>query len=184
MTEKEKACKGMLYDANDRHLSQERQAAKALCYEYNVLHPDDIEKRRMVMRKLLGKIDGDFQIEPPFYCDYGYNISIGRDFYANHNCIILDGAEVIFGDHVFIAPNCGFYTAGHPLCSSHRDKGLEYCKPIQIGSSVWIGAGVSILPGVAIGDRCVIGAGSVVVKDIPQGHLAFGNPCQVIRKIE
>lgn len=184
MTEKEKAIQGLLYDANEAELLAERQLAKALCYEYNSIHPDEIKKRQEVMERLLGEAGADFYIEPPFYCDYGYNIIIGKQFYANHNCVILDGAKVVFGDHVFIGPNCGFYTAGHPLDASKRNLGLEYCKPIRIGESVWIGAGVSVLPGVSIGNRCVIGAGSVVSKDIPEGHLAYGNPCKVVKAIE
>jgi acetyltransferase-like isoleucine patch superfamily enzyme len=115
-----------------------------------------------------------FHIEQPFYCDYGYNIEIGENFYTNHNVVILDCAKVTFGDNVFVAPNCGFYTAGHPLDAETRNKGLENAKPITIGNNVWLGAGCSVLPGVTIGDNAVIGAGSVVTKDIPAHVLALG----------
>ena len=122
-------------------------------------------------------------IEQPFHCDYGYNIEIGENFYANVNCVVLDEAKVKFGDNVFVAPNCGFYTAGHPIDAAERNKGLEYARPITVGDNVWIGAGVTVLPGVTIGDNCVIGAGSVVVKDIPANCIAVGNPCKVIKTI-
>jgi len=145
--------------------------------------PSRIEERKQLLRELLGKTGKDFLIEQPFYCDYGYNINLGENFYSNVNCVILDGAPVTFGDNVFIAPNCGFYTAGHPLDVQQRNQGLEYAKPIHVGNNVWIGAHVSVLPGVTIGDNCVIGAGSVVTKDIPANSLAVGNPCRVIRSI-
>jgi len=131
----------------------------------------------------LGNTSETLLIEQPFYCDYGYNIEIGSNFYANMNCIILDEAKVSFGNNVFIAPGCGFYTAGHPLDVQQRNKGLEYAYPISIGNNVWIGAHVCVLPGVTIGDNTVIGAGSVVTKNIPANVLAAGNPCKVIRVI-
>ena len=137
----------------------------------------------MLIKNILGKTTDHFHIEQPFYCDYGYNIEIGENFYTNHNVVILDCARVTFGDNVFIAPNCGFYTAGHPLDAERRNKGLEDAKPITVGSNVWIGGGCTILPGVTIGDNTVIGAGSVVTKDIPANVLAFGNPCKVVREI-
>lgn len=122
-------------------------------------------------------------MEQPFYCDYGYNISVGDRFYANHNLVILDEAEVTFGDNVFVAPNCAFYTAGHPLDAVERNRGIEYARPITVGNNVWIGGNVCVLPGVTIGDNCVIGAGSVVVKDIPANSVAAGNPCKVIKTL-
>ena len=136
-----------------------------------------------LLKRLLGKTGENLIIEPPFACDYGYNIEVGENFYANVNLVILDGAKVRIGDNAFIAPNVGIYTAGHPLDASDRNKGLEYAYPITIGDNVWIGAGAIILPGVTIGDNVVIGAGSVVTKDIPACSLAVGNPCRVIRKI-
>ena len=184
MTEKEKAQKGYLYDANnDAALIEERTACQDLCFQYNNLRPSLIEERIVLMKKIIGKAKGKFLIEQPFWCDYGYNVEIGENFYANHNCTILDGAKVTFGDNVFIAPNCGFYTAGHPLDSEQRNLGLEYAYPITIGNNVWIGAQAVVLPGVTIGDEVVIGAGSVVNKDIPSGVIAAGNLCKVIREI-
>jgi len=184
MTEKEKMQKGMIYDANyDPQLLAERQDCKELCRDYNSLRPKDMQSRNSLLHKMLGRIAGDVLIEQPFYCDYGYNISVGRNFYANFNMVILDEAKVTFGDNVFIAPNCGFYTAGHPIDPDERNKGLEYAKPITIGDNVWIGANVCVLPGVTIGDNCVIGAGSVVVGDIPANSVAVGNPCKVIKSI-
>ena len=184
MNEKEKMLQGLLYDANyDKALIEERIKCKALCFEYNNLAPDMTDKKREVLKKLLGKTKENFLIEPSFWCDYGYNIEIGENFFSNHNLVILDPARVIFGDNVFIGPNCGFYTAGHPLEPDERNKGLEYAKPIKVGNNVWFGGNVVVLPGVTIGDNCTIGAGSVVVKDIPADSLAFGNPCKVVRKI-
>lgn len=184
MTEKEKAQKGYLYDANnDASLIEERTVCQDLCFQYNGLRPSMIEARTTMIKKIMGKTKGLFLIEQPFWCDYGYNVEIGENFYANHNCIILDGAKVTFGDNVFIAPNCGFYTAGHPLDSEQRNLGLEYAYPITIGNNVWIGAHVIVLPGVTIGDEVVIGAGSVVNQNIPSRVIAAGNPCKVIREI-
>ena len=122
-------------------------------------------------------------ITAPFYCDYGFNISIGKNFYTNHNVTILDGAKVTFGDNVFIAPNCVFSTAGHAIDNEQRSRGLEIALPITVGDNVWIGTNVSVLPGVTIGNNTIIGAGSVVNKNIPEGVIAAGNPCKVIRKI-
>lgn len=182
MTEKEKCHNGMLYDANyDEELLRERDLCKDICYEYNSIRPSMKKEREKIIRRLFGRTGKSFLIEQPFFCDYGYNIEIGENFYMNVNCVILDGAKVVFGDNVFIAPNCGFYSAGHPLDVEQRNKGLEYAYPIRIGNNVWIGAGVSVLPGVSIGDNSVIGAGSVVNKDIPSGVLVVGNPCKVIR---
>ncbi len=184
MTEKEKMLRGELYDANyNPELVAERLACKVKCHRYNSLCPSDMEERKTLLRELLGKTGKTFLIEQPFYCDYGYNIEIGENFYSNVNCVMLDGAKIRFGDNVFVAPNCGFYTAGHPLDAERRNQGLEYARPINIGHNVWIGAGVHVLPGVTIGDNCVIGAGSVVNRDIPAGSLAAGNPCRVVREI-
>lgn len=184
MTEKEKAAKGQLYDANnDPELVRERLACRSLCYEYNHLHPSMSAEREKRIKAILGKTGKSLWIESPFVCDYGYNVEVGENFYANHNCTFLDGAKITFGDNVFVAPNCGFYTAGHPLDVVQRNQGLEYAYPITIGNNVWIGAHTVVLPGVRIGDNAVIGAGSVVTKDIPAGVLAVGNPCRVIREI-
>lgn len=184
MTEKEKMLKQMLYDANyDQTLLAERTRAKDLCYAYNQLRPSDEAGKQKLLKQLLGKIGPNACITAPFWCDYGYNIELGESFYANHNLVILDGGRVKFGDHVFVAPNCGFHTAGHPIDFERRNQGLEYAYPITVGSNVWIGAGVQVMPGVTIGDNVVIGGGSVVVKDIPSNSVAVGNPCRVIRAI-
>jgi Acetyltransferase (isoleucine patch superfamily) len=184
VTEREKMLEGLLYNANhDKEIIKEREKAKDLCYEYNQLRPSDLEKQKAIISMLLGKIGEGFYITAPFYCDYGYNIEIGNNFYTNHNCVILDCAKVTFGENVFIAPNCCFSTAGHPLDSEQRNAGLEFAYPIKVGNNVWFGAGVIVLPGVTIGDDVVIGAGSIVTKDIPSGVIAVGNPCKVIRRI-
>lgn len=184
MTEREKMEKGYLYDANyNEEIIKEREKAKDLCFEYNNLKPSDIDNQRAIMSKLLGKIKGNFYVTAPFYCDYGYNIEVGENFYSNHNLVILDGGKVTFGDNVFIAPNCCFSTAGHPLDSEQRNKGLEFAYPITVGNNVWFGAGVIVLPGITIGDDVVIGAGTIVNRNIPSGVIAAGNPCRVIREI-
>ena len=184
MSEKEKMLAGELYDSNcNGELIKEIYAAKDKCFEYNNIRPSNIEERKNFMKTILGKTKNNFLIEQPFLCDYGYNIEIGEKFYANHNLVILDANKVEFGDNVFIAPNCGFYTAGHPLDYETRNKGLEYAKPIKVGNNVWIGGNVVVLPGVTIGDNVVIGAGSVVNKDIPSNVVAVGNPCKVIKEI-
>lgn len=184
MTEKEKCEKGMLYNANfDEELIQERNVCKTLCQEYNRTDYSDFDTRKKIIQDLLKTSQTEFLIEQPFWCDYGYNIEIGVNFYSNHNLVILDGAKVRFGDNVFIAPNCGFYTAGHPIDIPQRNEGLEYAKPITVGNNVWIGAHVVVLPGVTIGDNTTIGAGSVVTKDIPANVVAVGNPCQIIKKL-
>lgn len=184
MTEKEKMCAQMLYDANyDQALLEERDKAKDLCHQYNQLRPSDRASQQEVLKKLLGKTGENFTLMAPFWCDYGYNIELGENFYANHNLVILDGAKVTFGDNVFIGPDCGFHTAGHPIDFERRNRGLEYAYSITVGDNVWIGAGVQVMPGVSIGSNVVIGGGSVVVKDIPGNCIAVGNPCKVIRAI-
>lgn len=183
-TEKEKMLNGELYNANyDETLIKERTKCKTVCFQYNNTSPEKIKEREKIIKKLLGKTKGKFLIEQPFICDYGYNIEIGKNFYSNHNLIILDCAKVTFGDNVFIAPNCGFYSAGHPLDYKIRNKGLEYAKPITIGNNVWIGGNVIVLGGVTIGNNVVIGAGSLVTKDIPDNSLAYGVPAKIMKKL-
>ncbi len=184
MREKEKRDLGQIYNANyDEELLLELQKCKDICFEYNQIKPSEHEKRIEIIKKLFGKTKSIMAIQSPFWCDYGYNIETGENFYANHGCTFLDGAKISFGDNVFIGPNCGFYTAGHPIDASQRNLGLEYAYPIKIGNDVWFGGNVQVLPGVIIGNNVVIGAGSVVIKDIPDNSVAVGNPCKIVKKI-
>ena len=184
MDEKEKMLRGVLYDANnDYTLFKDRIRCKTLCHKYNNLPPEKIQKRKKLLKKIIGKTKEKFWIEQSFWCDYGYNIELGENFYANHNFVVLDPGKVIFGDNVFIGPNCSFYTAQHPLDVETRNRGLECAFSITVGDNVWFGGNVTVLPGVTIGSNTVIGAGSVVTKDLPSGVLAAGNPCRVIREI-
>jgi maltose O-acetyltransferase len=183
MTEKEKMLDSKPYFANGDELFAERQHAKEVLFEYNNLPPNEVEKRGSILRSLLGSAGMPFFIEPPFRCDYGYNIYIGKNFYANYNCIILDCCRVSIGDNVMFGPSVSLFTAGHPIHHLTRNSGLEYAFPITIGSNVWIGGGVIINPGVTIGENTVIGSGSVVTRDIPPNCIAAGKPCRVIRGI-
>lgn len=161
----------------------EIEKCKNQCYKYNQLNPNDRDIQAEILSGLLGKMGKNVIITPPFWCDYGYNISVGDYFYSNHNLVITDGAKVTFGNNVFIAPNCCFTTAEHAIDPEQRKAGIEIAKPITIGNNVWIGAGSTILAGVEIGDNTVIGAGSVVTKSIPANVVAVGVPCKVKRKI-
>ena len=184
MTEKEKMLAGEIYDANfDKDLIRERMRTQDMCFKYNSVRPSNIKKRQFIMRKIIRNTKNNFFLEQPFICDYGYNIEIGENFYSNHNLTILDGNKVKFGNNVFIGPNCSFYTAEHPIDAETRNKGLEYAKPINVGNNVWFGGNVVVLPGVTIGNNTIIGAGSVVTKNIPDNCIAVGNPCKVIKQI-
>ena len=184
MKEWEKAKKGYLYDANnDPEIIEDHLKCLEQCFELNNISPVDRKEREYRIKNILGKIGDGFDILSPFFCDFGKNIFIGNNFYANHNLSILDGGKVTIGDHVFIAPNVVITTAGHAIDPVQRDKGLEIALPITIGSHVWIGANVSILPGVTIGNNVVIGAGAVVTKNIPDNIIAVGNPCKILRFI-
>lgn len=183
-TEKEKAAEGLLYNANyDETLQVEMKATRGIVFEYNNLSPLQDEEREKILASLLGKKGKNVTIISPFYCDYGYNIEVGDNFFANTNFVVLDGAKVKIGNNVFIAPNVGIYTAGHPLDAEQRNEGLEYAFPVTIEDDVWIGGHVCIMPGVTIGKGTVVGAGSVVTKDLPAHSLAVGNPCRVLREI-
>ena len=185
MSEKEKMLNGELYmPENDETLFNERIKCKTLCHKYNNLSPVKTDERKGLIKQIIGKTQNKFWIEQPFYCDYGYNIEIGENFYSNHNLVILDCAKVKFGDNIFIGPNCGFYTAEHPIDFETRNKGLEYAKPITIGNNVWIGGGVHILSGVTIGNNVVIGAGAVVTKDVPDNCIVGGIPAKVIKYLD
>lgn len=183
LTEKQKMLAGKAYQAGDATLTEERLKARDLVFEFNQLPPRQIEQRKEILKNLFGKTGNSFYVEPPFRCDYGYNIEVGENFYANFNLVILDCAKVSIGNSVFIAPNVAIYTAGHPIHSHLRDQEHEWAQPITIGDSVWIGGNVVINAGVTIGSNVVIGSGSVVTKDIPDNVLAAGNPCKIIRQI-
>lgn len=185
MNEKEKMLAGEWYNANyDETLAQERIKAQDLCHELNQTRPGDGKRRQKIIVELLGYIPENVNISSPFMVDYGYNIKFGKNVFINVNSYFMDGAEITLGDNVFVGPSCGFYTASHPLDAEDRRKGLEKASPITVGDDVWIGADVSVMPGVTIGDRCVIGAGSVVTKDLPSDSLAMGVPCHVVREID
>ena len=184
MTEKEKAAAGFLYDPNyDEEIQAEVAYCNDLCHEFNQIKPSDRKAQGEILKKIFASMGENVTVNTPFWCDYGYNTTVGDYFFANHNCQILDGGKVRFGNHVFIAPNCTFTTAEHALDADQRNKGLEVALPITVGDNVWIGAGCIILGGVTIGDNTVIGAGSVVTRDIPSGVIAVGVPCRVMRKI-
>ncbi len=183
MTEKQKMINGKPYKAFGKELSDERQRAKELTFKFNTLHPSKIDEKNEIIKNLFGRIDKEFNIEPPLRCDYGYNISAGENFYCNYNCVILDCAPVTIGDNVMFAPNVSIFTAGHPVHFEPRNELVEYAFPVTIGNNVWIGGGVIINPGISIGDNAVIGSGSIVTKDIPSDSIAAGNPCKVLKKI-
>lgn len=174
---------GLPYKAWEDGLEKERMDNKLRIYEYNTTRPDDSEKLSAMMKEILGKTGEQVYIEPPFRCDYGYNIEVGENFYANYNVVILDVAKVTIGKNVMFAPNVAVYTAGHPIHHEPRNIGYEYGIPVTIGDNVWVGGNTVINPGVTIGNNVVIGSGSVVTKDIPDHVIAAGNPCRVIRAI-
>lgn len=183
MNQKERMLSGLPYKAWLDGLSEERMECKKKVYEFNMLPPTEREKSIDIIKSLFGKTGEHLHIVEPFHCDYGYNIEIGENFFANYNLTILDVGKVVIGDNAQIAPNVSIYTAGHPVHPESRNSGYEYGIPITIGDNVWIGGSSVILPGVTIGNNVVIGAGSVVTKDIPDNVIAVGNPCRVIRKI-
>ena len=182
-SEKEKMLNSELYDATDESLYKERETVKNLTYDYNLIRRSDKDKRDELIRKILGKAGKNLWIESPFQCDYGYNIEIGDNFYSNHNLIILDCAKVKIGDNVFVGPNVGIYTPCHPIDAKERMTFKEWAEPVTIGNDVWLGGNVTILPGVSIGNNVVIGAGSVVTKDIPSNCVAVGNPCKPVKSL-
>jgi maltose O-acetyltransferase len=181
-TEKEKMIGGQLYDPNDMQLTAERLRARALLKRFNCAGEYDRHECAAILGDLFGT-ETDVHIEPPFFCDYGTNIALGEKVFMNFNCVILDVAPVRIGDFVLFGPAVQIYTALHPLDAAERRRGLESGKPIVIGDDVWIGGGAVVCPGVHIGARSVIGAGSVVTRDIPEDVFAAGNPCQVIRPL-
>jgi maltose O-acetyltransferase len=184
MTEKEKMLAGELYDPLDKQLSDERIQTRLLIKQFNDTREDEPASRIAILNQLVPNAGTGLWLQPPFYCDYGSNIIIGEKVFFNFNCVVLDVTYVRIGSRTMFGPNVQIYTATHPLNHKERASGLEYAKPITIGEDVWVGGSVVICPGVSIGDRCVLGAGSVVTKDIPPDVFAAGNPCRVIRKLE
>lgn len=183
ITEKQKMLNGQYYHAFDRDLLKDRQRAKSLCKKLNNI-PDGSQEERVKIIKDLFQTDKNCWIESPFQCDYGYNIQIGNNFYANFGCVILDCNIVRIGSNVKLGPNVQIYTGTHPIDVRERIRGKEMAYPIEIGDNVWIGGSCIILPGLRIGNNTVIGAGSVITKDIPENVVAVGNPCRVIKQIE
>ena len=182
-SEFEKMLAGELYDALDPELVQARDRARDLCQTLNATREGDREMRRQLLLQLFGKGGGTVSLQPPFFCDYGSNIELGEQVFFNFNCIVLDVCKVIIGDYSQFGSGVQILTPLHPLDAAQRRR-QEYGAPVTIGSDVWVGSGAIILPGVTIGPRTVVGAGSVVSRSLPEGVLAVGNPCRVIRKIE
>lgn len=183
MNQKERMLNGLPYKAWMDGLTEERRENKKKIYRYNQLSPEEGEEQDKLIRSIVGKCGESIFIEQPFHCDYGSNIEVGNNFFANYNLVILDVGKVIIGENVQIAPNVSIYTAGHPVHPDSRNSGYEYGISITIGDNVWIGGSTVINPGVHIGNNVVIGSGSVVTKDIPDNAIAVGNPCRVIRYI-
>lgn len=181
-TELEKMLAGELYDPLDAELAQLRERARDLCFALNATRERDQADRRRILADLFAAGGDDVWIMPPFFCDYGRNIRLGRKCFFNFNCVVLDVCRVTVGDHTLFGPAVQIYAATHPLEAELR-RTQEYGKPVTIGSDVWVGGGAIICPGVSIGDRTVIGAGSVVTRSIPAGVFAAGNPCRVIRTL-
>ena len=183
MNHKERMLAGLPYKAWMDGLSQERLENKKKIYAFNHLEPDRFDEKEKLLKEILEKTGEYVNIEAPFHCDYGYNIEVGENFFANYNFTVLDVGKVRIGANAQIAPNVSIYTAGHPVHPDSRNSGYEYGIGITIGDNVWIGGNACIMPGVTIGDNVVIGAGSVVTKDIPDNVIAAGNPCRIIRTI-
>jgi maltose O-acetyltransferase len=181
-TELEKMLAGELYDPFESALVKARDRARDLCQDLNATREKDVEVRRRILEQLFGKGGESVWMQPPFFCDYGSNILLGERVYFNFNCVVLDVCRVTIGDFTMFGPAVQIYTATHPMNAELRRK-QEFAKPIEIGSDVWVGGGAIICPGVKIGSKTVIGAGSVVTRDIPDGVIAAGNPCRVIREI-
>lgn len=182
MDYKKRSLAGQAYICDDSLYEEQKKCRKIIqklnthdCSDFGVLH--------RIVEELFGKCDEDTFVNPPFHCDYGKNIEVGKNFFANYNCTMIDVAKITIGDNCMMAPNVAIYTAGHPIYPTTRNTGFEYGKAVSIGDNVWIGGSTVICPGVHIGDNVVIGAGSVVTKDIPEWSIAVGNPCRVLRKI-
>lgn len=183
MNQKERMLKNLPYKAWLDGLSEERLENKKKIYEFNRCEPEEMQRSQELLKQILGKTGENVWIEAPFHCDYGYNIEVGENFFANYNLVILDVGKVKIGKNVQFAPNVAIYTAGHPIHPDSRNSGYEYGIDITIGDNVWLGGNTVVMPGVHIGNNVVVGGGSVVTKDIPDDVIAVGNPCRVLRKI-
>lgn len=182
-SEREKMLAGDPYDALDPELVAARTRARNLCQALNATREAEADARRAILRELLGRGGDSVWMQPPFHCDYGTNIEIGERVFFNFNCVVLDVCRVTIGDHTLFGPGVQLLTPLHPMDAAERRR-TEHGRPIDIGADVWVGGGALILPGVRIGARSVIGAGSVVTRDVPEGVFAAGNPCRVIRAID
>lgn len=183
MNQKERMLKNLSYKAWLDGLSEERLENKKKIYEFNRCEPEEMQRSQELLKQILGKTGENVWIEAPFHCDYGYNIEVGENFFANYNLVILDVGKVKIGKNAQFAPNVAIYTAGHPVHPDSRNSGYEYGIDVTIGDNVWLGGNTVVMPGVHIGNNVVIGGGSVVTKDIPDDVIAVGNPCRVLRKI-
>lgn len=183
MTEKERMLAGKLYIANDQELRELRHKGLKLLQDFNQANYDAYELRSNILKEMFGQVGKNIHITPPLYVDYGANVYIGNNFYANTDCTFLDVNKITFGNNVMLGPKVAIYTAGHPIDKDVRNTGLEFGLPIKIGDNVWVGGNTIINPGVTIGDNTIIGSGSVVTKDIPADVIAVGNPCKVLRTI-
>lgn len=183
MNQKERMLHGLPYKSWLDGLPEDRIKNKKKLFEFNSVCPTEEKKLEEILHEIFGKCGDNVHVEPPFHCDYGYNIEVGDNFYANYNLVILDVGKVKIGDNVMFAPNVAIYTAGHPVHPDSRNSGYEYGIDISIGNNVWLGGNTIVNPGVKIGNNVVIGSGSVVTKDIPDNVIAVGNPCRIIREI-
>jgi maltose O-acetyltransferase len=182
LSERDKMLAGQLYDPLDPELVGARERARDLCQALNATREADQEARRRILKELLGAGGESVWMQPPFFCDYGWNILLGARVFFNFNCVVLDVCQVTVGDFTLFGPAVQIYTATHPMNAELRRK-QEFARPVEVGSDVWVGGGAILCPGVKVGARSVIGAGSVVTRDVPEGVFAAGNPCRVIRPI-
>ena len=182
-SEKSRMLSGELYSALNPELAADNRRAELLLQQYNATLSEHGETRRRLLSELLGSVGEGTMVKPPFVCDYGYNIRIGRNGFVNYNCVFLDCALIEIGDNLQMGPAVQLYTASHPVDPEVRRTGLEFAKPIRIGSDVWIGGGAVILPGVSVGDGSVVGAGSVVTRDVPPLSVVAGNPARAVRRV-
>ncbi len=183
-TELEKMVSGELAWNSDAEIGAVKSRARAICGRYNRSTEDQKEERLAILKELFGECGDDIFIKPPFYCDYGFNLHVGKNFFANYNCVMLDSAPITIGDNCLIGPECGFYTVNHPMDAKTRVANYVYAEPITIGNNVWFGGHCVVLSGITIGDNAVIGAGSVVTKDVPANAVVAGNPARILRYMD